>query len=139
MRLISRILGWLFAWFGGLMIFGFLYFELHGGSARPFWIDTLTILVFGALPLCGGIQLLRRRYGALKNAMRLICIGCIVTFVSCSVLHIAFPEFAARQLGVIAAEGILAAIISGVVWLIAWARWRSKQRKHANQRTLSTI
>ena len=131
MRLVSRILGWLLAWVGGLMVLGFLFFELHGGSARPFWIDALTILVVGMLPLCGGIQLLRRRYEALKNSMRLICIGGVAAFALCSMLHLIFPDFAAPQLGVIAGEGLIGAILSGVVWLTAWTRWHSRQQRQA--------
>jgi len=127
MRLVSRILGWLLAWFGGLMILGFLFLELQGGSARPFWFDALTVLAVGVLPFWGGIQLLRRRYEALTKAMRFVSISCVAVFALCSAAHLVFPDFAAPQLGAIAGTGLIAALLSGVIWVTAWIRWRSRQ------------
>lgn len=129
MRLMSRIVGWLLAWIGGLMILGFFIFESHGRSTRPFWIDVLTVIAVGVLPLFGGIQLLRRRYEALKNVMGLIGAGCICVFALCSAVHLLFPDFAGPQLGVLAGEGLIAGVLSGVIWVTAWSRWRERQQR----------
>lgn len=107
------------------MILGFLFFELHGGSERPLWVDGLTVTVAGLLPLGGGIQLLRRRYETLANTMRLICGGALLVFAFCLGAHLLFPDVASSQLGVIAADGLVASILAGLIWLTAWARWRS--------------
>lgn len=113
------------------MIIGFLFFESQGHSTRPFWIDVTTVIVVGVLPLYSGIQLLRRRYENLKNAMRLICVGGAAAFVLFSAIHLAVPHFAAPQACIIAGEGFIAFVLSGIVWITAWTRWRSRQRKRA--------
>jgi hypothetical protein len=61
--------------------------------------------------------------------MKLVCGGCVAAFVLCSVVHLVFPDFATRQLGVIAAEGLIAAILSVVVWLTTLTRLRSRQQR----------
>jgi hypothetical protein len=128
MRLVSRILGWMLSGVGVFLSLGFLLFEANRRSSRPFWIDALTIVVVGALPLLSGILLLRRRYELLNRVMRLTCVSCIVLFALCSVSHLLFPEIAPSQLGVIAAAGLVGAAISGMVWVTAWIRCRTKRR-----------
>lgn len=138
MRLLSRILGWVLSTVGAFLSLGFLFFESNRHSSRPFWIDALTVIVVGPLPLLSGILLLRRRYELLNRAMRWTCLSCVALFAITCATHLLVPDVAPSQMGVIAAEGLVAAVISGIVWLTAWIRCRTKRRAAARIRAEPT-
>jgi hypothetical protein len=127
---VSCVLGWLLSIAGGFMAIGFLLFESQrvvsllfptadGSFSRPFWIDAVTILDAGVLPLCAGILFVQMRYDLLKKAMRLICVIFTALFMFSCIAHFVLPDIAASQFGILAASGLTGGIISSILWVTA--------------------
>jgi hypothetical protein len=127
-HIFTATFGWLLVSVGAFMILGFLIFhQRHGPTNRPFWMDIYIVLGAGALPLFGGVQLLRSRYQSLSNIMRWFCAGGIVVFGFCSGVHLLFPTAAPGPLGVIAMGELCDSILAGIIWLAAWARCNAEK------------
>lgn len=125
MRLFSRIMGWVFTSAGAVITISFLNSLVIRGPTRRFILDLETVLVMGVLPLFGGVLLIMRRYLWLRSAMawaRGVCIAMLL--LGCGT-YFFFRTDTPKAIGGLAASGLVGALVSAAIGLVAALRCRA--------------
>lgn len=125
MRLFSRITGWVFTSAGAIITIAFLDSLVVRGPGRSFTLDLQTVLVMGLLPLFGGVLLLMRRYRLLRSIMGWACGGFLALSVLTGAVYFALGRDAPKPIGWLAASGLVGALLSAAIGLVAALRCRA--------------
>jgi len=118
-------MGWVFASVGAGMTIAFLSGWVTRGPTRLFILDLETVLVLGVLPLFGGVLLIMRRYLWLRPAMAWACGVCIAMLLLGGGTHFFFRADTPKAIGGLAASGLIGALVSAAIGLVAALRCRA--------------
>jgi hypothetical protein len=127
----SWLLGCIFTGLGLMLVlkFGYILFWKHGDTVQPFWVHIDMTISWGCFPLLLGILLLMRKYHHLKTIMPFTCGGGVVIFGLAAIIHLLYPAFISRQLGILAISGLSFAFLSGLVWVLTIFNMRSRKKR----------
>ncbi len=121
------------------MSYGFVLFEYHGGSRRPFMVDLITVLLVGVFPLSTGILMFQQRYTQVQMAMKFVFAGCVAVFVLCAAGFYLFPANISDSLNVPAAAGLIGAVLSVAGWMAARIGNRIRARQGMRYETRKAV